>query len=303
MQSNVFAAHLDALGVPYRFVGPTDVEIHGYCTLTAPQDGCITWVKHGNEPLLSAVPPEIRLLVVGDERGAEQLEQSCRSLLLCADPKAVFFELEEHFFLASQRPPAGISPHAVVETDQIGKNVSIGPFCYICAGTVIGDDVCIYNNVSIDCPTHIGKGCIIRSGVRIGSIGFGYYDGLSGHKQQVPHTGGVWIGDYVEIDANCCISRGTIGDTRIGNHVKFDNLCHVGHNVVIDDDCLITACAMFAGSVHMKKNGYVGPGSCIMNQAVIGEHAFLGMGAVVLRDVPDNTVVAGVPAKVLRENV
>ena len=119
---------------------------------------------------------------------------------------------------------------------------------------------------------------------------------------KVPHW---WckIGKNVEIGANTCIDRGTIDDTIIGNNVKIDNLCHIAHNVRLEDNVLVIALSLLGGSCIIKKDAYIAPCAAVMNQITIGENSLIGMGAVVTKNVEPNKVVAGVPAKVLRNNV
>lgn len=148
----------------------------------------------------------------------------------------------------------------------------------------------------------IGCNTIIHSGVVIGTDGFGYFDNEDGLHEKVEHFGGVSIGDNVEIGANTCIDRGTLDDTYIGNNVKIDNLCHIAHNVTIEENSMVIALSMLGGSSTLKKNVYIAPGVMVMNQVTIGERSLAGMGAVVIKDVQNNKVVIGVPAKELREN-
>ena len=109
------------------------------------------------------------------------------------------------------------------------------------------------------------------------------------------------LGNNVDIGANTCIDRGTIEDTIIGDYSKIDNLCHIAHNVVIESNVFVIAQSMIGGSVLLKNDSYVAPGSIIMNQITIGNSSLVGMGAVVTKDVEDEKVVAGIPAKVIRE--
>ncbi|GAH23341.1 unnamed protein product, partial [marine sediment metagenome] len=97
-----------------------------------------------------------------------------------------------------------------------------------------------------------------------------------------------------------CIDRGTLGDTVIGDGTKIDNLVHVAHNVEIGRNCMIIALTCIGGGVIMEDGVYVGIGGSIRNQIKIGEGAFIGMGAVVLKSVEDNVTVVGNPARKLR---
>ena len=291
-------AYLRQMGYDATLTGDGDATISGYCELDKLKQDCMTWAvsreRAANACLDSA---HGLLLVTGEELDApkERVNQ-----LICAHPKAAFFSAVKRFFVPARA--SSISPRAAIETAHIGRNVSVGAFSYICAEASIADDVTIGNNVSIECPTVIGRGSVIGSGVVIGTDGYGYYEDMNGLQQRVPHTGGVRIGEDVEIGANTCIDRGTIGDTVIEDGVKIDNLCHIAHNVHIGRSAMVIALSMLAGSSHIGERAYIAPGAMIMNQKTVGENSLVGMGAVVVGDVPEGKVVAGVPAKVLRDN-
>ena len=115
-------------------------------------------------------------------------------------------------------------------------------------------------------------------------------------KTMVRHFGGVSIGDEVLIGANTCIARGTIDDTLIGKGSKIDALNLIAHNVVIDSNVGCAGGSMISGSVQLKSGSYI-VDSIIKNQLTVGEGAFVGMGSVVIKDVPDGATVYGVPAR------
>jgi UDP-3-O-[3-hydroxymyristoyl] glucosamine N-acyltransferase len=204
-------------------------------------------------------------------------------------------------FFKSEQYNSFISPNSVIETIDFGKNVYIGHNCYIDKNVSIGDNVVIKNNVTIEGKVKIGNNTTIFSGVVIGSDGFGYYQDNNGINTKVSHYGGVIIGDNVEIGANTCIDRGTLDDTIIENNVKIDNLCHIAHNVIIRENSLVIALSMLGGSSVLERNSYVAPGVMVMNQLTVGENSLVGMGAVVIKNVEKNKIVAGVPAKVIKE--
>lgn len=299
MQVSEILDYLRSCNYQYSFRGDENTEIEGFCRLSDLKEHAITWARN-TDNVTEAIAGQLRakeglLLVVGDE----SLVEENNNYIVTADPKAAFFKVLSHFFEKGCK--TFISEHSVVETEDIGENVTIGHYCFINSEVVIGDGVEIQNNVSIISPCKIGDNTIIHSGVVIGTDGFGYYDD-HGVNKRVPHFGGVVLGESVELGANTCIDRGTMSDTVIGDNVKIDNLCHIGHNVYIGENSLITASSVLGGSCRLEKNSYVGIGSVIRNQIEIGENGFIAMGAVVTKSVEKNKLVAGVPAKVLREN-
>jgi UDP-3-O-[3-hydroxymyristoyl] glucosamine N-acyltransferase len=112
----------------------------------------------------------------------------------------------------------------------------------------------------------------------------------------VKHFGGVVIGSYVTIFENCSISRGVIDDTVIEQGTKIDAEVRVGHNCIIEEHSAFVCGSMLYGSCHFGRNSYIASGT-IKNQVKIGENGFVGIGAIVLRDVVPGQTVVGNPAK------
>ena len=144
----------------------------------------------------------------------------------------------------------------------------------------------------------VGNNIKISPGVVLGSEGFGYSVTKKG-IEKFPHFGGVVIGDNVDIGANTCIERGALGDTIIGSGTKIDNLVHIAHNAEIGKNCLIVALSGIGGSCIIGDGVYIGFGATIKNGVRIGRGATVGMGAVVLKNIPDNEIWVGNPARKL----
>lgn len=272
-------------------------SIAGFCSLAHPKNNCLMWIKNTDSFDENVFSSYSGLVFIGNKMIEKIPDGMC--FIACSESKAAFFSVIEQFF--TQKKKARISDKAVIETKHIGNNVSVGHFSFLCSDVIVGDNVTIGNNVSIECPCTIGSDTIIGSGTVIGNDGYGFYTDENNRPKKVPHTGGVTIGCHVEIGANVCIDRGTIDNTIIGDYVKFDNHIHIGHNVVIEENVMIMPLTCLAGSVHIEKNAYIAPGVIMMNQKRVGENSLLGMGSVVINDVPPDVVMAGVPAKILRE--
>lgn len=158
---------------------------------------------------------------------------------------------------------------------RIGESVSIGESCVIYPNVVVGDNCSIGNNV------------VLHSGVVIGADGFGYVRDESGRQIKFPQIGNVVIEDNVEIGSNSCIDRAALGETRIGEGTKIDNLVQVGHNVKVGRRCVIAAQTGISGSVVIEDDcvigGQVGFGDHVrvMSGAVIGSQAGILSGKIV----------------------
>ena len=181
----------------------------------------------------------------------------------------------------------------------IEPSATIGVGCFVDAGVSIGENTILEPNVSIFRNTRIGANCIIRAGATIGSSGFGFEREDDGTPITFPHLGGVVIGDNVEVGACSCIARGTLGDTLIKDSVKIDNLVHIAHNCVINNNAFIIACAEISGGVEVEKNAWIAPNSSVNQKITVGANSLVGLGAVVVKDVAPGSVVAGNPARIL----
>jgi acetyltransferase-like isoleucine patch superfamily enzyme len=177
----------------------------------------------------------------------------------------------------------GTSDHKALWAISIGERTWMGGHVVL-ANCVIGDDCTIWHNVTI------------------GGDGFSFeVDERNGNVVKLPHFGRVIIGDRVEIQSGTQIARGSLGDTIIEDDVKIDQLVHIAHNCHVKKGTLIPAGAMLAGSVTVGEYSWIAPETAIMNGATLGRCSMTGLGAVVTKDVGDNELVIGVPARKLRD--
>lgn len=176
----------------------------------------------------------------------------------------------------------------------IGSNVIIED------GAKLGSNINIMGNNYIYGNVEIGDNVTIQPGAVIGGDGFGHV--LDGGKYLTfPHLGKVIIEDDVVVGSNTCIDRGTLGATIIKKGCQIDNLVHIAHNDIINENCLITAGTVVGGSVTIGNNSRIGIGTNILQGTKIGSRVVSGMGACINKDTNDNMLTYGVPAKEKKE--
>jgi len=165
----------------------------------------------------------------------------------------------------------------------LGRNVFIG------AGSKLMPGVHVYN----DCV--IGRNCLLHSGVVIGADGFGFML-LDGKQQKIPQVGNVVIGNDVEIGANTCIDRATLGSTRVGDGSKLDNLVQVGHNCTIGKHCILCSQVGLAGGTTLGDYVYLAGQVGAAGHLKIGNRAMVGAQSGLVSDIPDDGKFFGSPA-------
>lgn len=208
----------------------------------------------------------------------------------------------------------GVSPMAfVAKNATIGEDVYIAPFVYIGENAVVGNNTIIEANVSVGDGATIGSDCILYSGVTIyhgckvgdrcilhagsvvGSDGFGFAPGANGYDK-IPQIGIAVLEDDVELGANTCVDRATMGATTIKRGVKLDNMVQVAHNVVIDEHTVMAAQCGIAGSTKVGRWCMVGGQSGISGHIQIGDQVKVGGHSAISNSVKDGKAVMGYPA-------
>jgi UDP-3-O-[3-hydroxymyristoyl] glucosamine N-acyltransferase len=282
---------LQETGVPFSFSGDEDTVLSGFSSLSNYKENSFTWIKKQGSIPSGADLSSITLAIV-----SEDVEGSFQNVIRSPESKHAFFSSIEHFYeKKEERPQIGQFTY-IAPTVKLGKNVRIGHNCCLDGDITIGDNTVIWNNVSIINRVVIGHDTEIQSGTIIGHDGFGYTEDEHHVKTMVKHFGGVRIGNHVLVSSNVCVVRGTIDDTVIEDGVKIDNLCHVAHNCYLGENAAMAFPCFLGGSSRIERNGYVAQG-VVRNQCTVHENGFVGMGAVVTKDVPADTIVVGNPAK------
>jgi UDP-3-O-[3-hydroxymyristoyl] glucosamine N-acyltransferase len=191
----------------------------------------------------------------------------------------------------------GIDPLAFVSPSaQIGKDVYIGPFTYVGEGVKIGDNTRIFPNVTIYDGCQIGQNVTIHAGAVIGADGFGFAPNQEGYEK-IPQLGVVIIEDDVEIGANTCIDRSTMGQTIIHQCVKLDNLIQVAHNCEIGENTVMSAQAGMAGSTKIGAWCMVGGQAGFSGHIQVADRTMIGAQCGVIGNTKgDGETLIGSPA-------
>jgi len=184
----------------------------------------------------------------------------------------------------------------VSPTAKIGKDVYVGPFAYIGENVEIGDGTRIFPHVTIYDGTRIGQRVTIHAGAVIGADGFGFAPNTEGYEK-IPQIGIVIIEDDVEIGANTCIDRSTMGQTLIHRGVKLDNLIQVGHNCEIGENTVMSAQAGMAGSTKVGAWCMVGGQAGFSGHITIADKTIVGAQSGVISNTKGNgEQLIGAPA-------
>ena len=236
------------------------------------------------------------------------------TLIRVKNPHFAFVKILQ-FYASMKHEKTGVSKRAfIAKSAKIGRDVYIGDGAFIGENAVIGDDVRICPQVFVGDNVHVGEGtvlhagvkiyeecvigneCILHAGCVIGADGFGFMPNEKGSYEKIPQLGNVVIGDNVEIGANTCIDRSTVGSTVIENGVKIDNLVQIAHNCFIGENTVIAANCGIAGSVKIGKNcifaGQVG----VKDHVVIGNQVIAGSQCGIHKNIADKQTVLGSPA-------
>jgi UDP-3-O-[3-hydroxymyristoyl] glucosamine N-acyltransferase len=287
-----------------------DAEITGVAAVESAAPGKITFIA--NKKYAAAAKTTLASALIVDEKfPAPDKDKPC---LRTPNPHLAYARVMELFYQAPKydrgvHPSAVVHPsvkiganasigaHVVVEAGvEIGENCTLLPHVVIYRGVRIGNNFFAHSHVAVRENCQIGNNVLLHNGVVVGSDGFGFAKDDEGRWYKIPQTGIVVIEDDVEVQANSCIDRASLGETRIGRGSKLDNLVQVGHNCIVGENGLLCAQVGLAGSTELGKN------VILAGQAGIAGHCKLGDGVVVTAqsgthgDIEPGAVVSGSPA-------
>lgn len=261
------------------------------------------------------------VVIVGEQL---ELKQPVKSTLIrVKDAYSSFAALMQYYQQMKAKQMVGIEePVYIHPTAKIGDQVYIGAFTYIGENAVIGNESKIYAQSYVGANTKIGNRTVLHPGVKVyhdcligndvtihagtvlGSDGFGFAPQQNGTYNKVPQLGNVVIEDYVEIGANTCIDRATMGSTIIRKGTKLDNLLQIAHNVEVGEHGVIAAQTGISGSTKIGKNVMIGGQAGLAGHINIADGTKInGMTGISKSVTEPNTSLSGRPAMEFGESM
>ncbi len=295
-----------------QLIGDGEILLSGIAPLDVADATHITFLSNPKLKSQAAASKAAALIVSENDNPAIGAEYA-GARVVTANPYAYFARTAQMFAAQTEiAPPAGIHPSAVVDPGamvdptasigphvvieagaKIGEHAVVGAGCYIGRHAVLGAQTLFHPRVTFHADCRIGARGIIHSGAVIGADGFGFAN-EKGVYIKIPQTGGVSIGDDVEIGANTTIDRGALSDTIIEDGVKLDNQIQIGHNCRIGTHTAIAGCVGIAGSAKIGKYCTIGGAAMIRGHLTIGDHVNIGGGTLVWRTILEPGEYTGV---------
>ena len=299
-----------------KIIGDENLDISALSPINDIIENSIICVDN-NKYIEPAFDSKANAIIMREDAAENIKDFKNKTVIICQNPKEDFIKLLYFMFEDKKYNMGTIKETAIIEENSnidkevyIGDYVRIGKNCVIKKGTVIesgvflgdnvrvGENSIIHSNVSIHDRCVIKDRVIIGSSTVIGNDGFGFFE-VGGKQMKIPQRGNVIIENDVEIGANVCIDRATLGSTIIREGVKIDNLVQIAHNCDIGEHSIIVSQVGIAGSSkvghHCVLAGQVG----LADHVVLGDRVTLGGQSGVMSKVKieSNSIMLGSPAQ------
>ncbi|MDY3742393.1 MAG: UDP-3-O-(3-hydroxymyristoyl)glucosamine N-acyltransferase [Prevotella sp.] len=309
-----FTAQQIAELIKGRVEGDKDAKVSSFAKIEEGHEGAISFLS--NKKYLHYIYETKSSVVLVDESLALERNVNCTLIRVKSAYEAVAQLLQLYESMKPRK--RGISDLAFIDpTATIGEDCYIGPFAYVGPKCVIGDNSVIHphaalgDNVIVGKNTEIhsnaviyhdckvGNRCILHAGCVIGADGFGFAPSENGYDK-IPQIGIVTIEDDVEIGANTCVDRSTMGSTFIRNGVKLDNLVQIAHNTDIGANTVMSSQVGVAGSTKVGEWCMFGGQVGISGHITIGNKVMLGAQSGVPGSIKDGQQLIGTPPMEMR---
>lgn len=312
-----FTAKQIASYVGGKVVGDENAEVYTFAKIEEGVPGALSFLAN---PKYTEYIYSTRSSVVLVNKDFEPKEEVKATLIKVDNAYESLAKLMMMYEAAKPKKQGISSLASIAESAKIGEGCYIAPFVVIGEGCEIGDNCCIHSGASIgdgakignDCLLYahvtvyhdcrIGNSCILHSGCVIGADGFGFAPTADGYNK-IPQTGIVVIEDNVEIGANTCIDRATMGSTVIHSGVKLDNLVQIAHNDEIGSHTAMAAQVGIAGSTKIGQWCIFGGQAGISGHSTIGDRTTVGPQCGTIGNLKGGETLLGAPAMDAREYI
>ena len=304
-----FSAKQIAAFIQGEVIGDENATVHTFAKIEEGIPGAISFLSN---PKYTPYIYESQSSIILVNKDFEP-EHEIKATLIKVDNAYESLAKLMNLYEMSKPKQQGIDSLAFVSpTAHIGENVYVGAFAYIGENTVIGDNTLVYphtyvgdnvkigsncllySNVTIYHDCHIGNECVLHSGAVIGADGFGFAPTPQGYEK-IPQIGIVILEDRVDIGANTCVDRATMGATIVHSGVKLDNLVQVAHNDEIGSHTVMAAQVGIAGSTKIGEWCMFGGQVGIAGHIKIGDKVNLGAQSGVPGSIKSESQLIGTP--------
>ena len=305
-----FSAKQIAAFIHGEIIGDENATVHTFAKIEEGIPGAISFLANPKYAPYIYTTQSTIVLVNKDFTPEQEVKATLIKVDNAYDSLARLLTLYEQ----SKPRKTGIHPLAFIEpTAKIGKDVYIAPFAYVGEHAEIGDRAMLYPhttvgdrakigngtilnaNVSVYHDCRVGNHCILHSGCTIGADGFGFAPTASGYDK-IPPIGIVIIEDNVEIGANTCVDRATMGATIVHEGVKLDNLVQIAHNVEVGNNTVMASQVGVAGSAKIGQWCMFGGQVGVAGHITVGDHVITGAQAGIAGSVKPGNTIQGSPA-------
>ena len=288
--------------------GSPDTEISGVAGIEEAGEHQLTFIANRKYAAAARTTRASAVIV------SEDFPAGAMAVLRSKNPYLAFARALEFFYQPPQYAP-GVHPTAVVHSSaKIGTGAHIGPYVVIDEDVVIGDRAVILAHVVIYRGARIGKNffahahavvrehcrlgdsVLLQNGAIVGADGFGFAKDDAGKWHKIVQSGPAVLDNDVEVQANACIDRASIGETHVAAGAKIDNLVQVGHGSSVGENTLLCAQVGLAGSTEVGKDVILAGQVGVAGHCKIGDGAIATAQSGIPNDVPAKAVVSGYPA-------
>jgi len=297
-----------------RLEGDPSAEVSGVAGIDYAEPGHVTFLANRRYFTLLNSTRATAVFVEDGIRMARASDASPLAALRTANPYLAFARAIELFYQPPKYSPGIHATAVIAKSARIGAGAHIGPYCFLDESVILGDNAVLHSFVTLYRGAQIGDNffahahvvvrehcrignrVILQNGVIIGGDGLGFAKQKDGSWYKMAQSGPAVLEDDVEVQANACVDRATVGETRVGRGAKLDDLVLIGHASQVG------ANAMLCGQVGLAGSTRIGDGCILAGQVGTAGHLTVGNGAVITaksgvpNDVPPAALYSGYPA-------